>query len=212
MGSSPSQLLEPFKIGATHSSFAIHVGAEKCGAKRLELFHHLVCSNAQCFSPSLDYDLALGRVQRHDNRRAAHSLAELPEKWRVDFAVLEGGTSDDDLVRPPMGNFLRAANGANSAAHPHIHSKALGGFAAKFAREFAVIAFSHGSVQVNYMEPFVFFEFQQQGHHIRDRKLAFSPVHELHCLALLQVDAWNQHGSLTGIPLAARNSFSSRMG
>src|ERR1700693_202455 len=111
MGSSASQALEPFKIGATHSSFAIHVGAEKCGAERHKLIHHLFRANAQFFPPSLDHDLALGRVQRHDNRRAAHLLAELPEKWRVDFAVLEGGTSDDELVRPPLGNFLRAANG-----------------------------------------------------------------------------------------------------
>src|ERR1700688_4713892 len=129
MGSSTSQALEPFKIGASHRSFAIHVGAEKCGAKRLKLFHYLFRSNAQFFSPSLDHDLALGRIQRHDDCRAAHSLAELPEKWRVDFAVLEGGTSDNDLMRAPIGNFLRAPNGANSAAHSDSRSKAIGRFA-----------------------------------------------------------------------------------
>ena len=40
-----TQLLEPLEIGATHSSFAIDIRAEKCGAERFELLHHIFCSN-----------------------------------------------------------------------------------------------------------------------------------------------------------------------
>jgi hypothetical protein len=36
-------------------------------------------------------------------------------------------------------------------------------------------------------------------------------VHKLHRLAALQINARNQHGSLTATPLDWRNSFNARM-
>ncbi len=126
----PPQPLEPFEIGATHSSFAVYIGAEKCGAERFESLHHIFCPNSQCLLPAFDHNLALGGVQRDDDRRAAHSRAELPEEWRVYLAVLEYGASDNDLARAPFRNFRRAANGANSSAHAYSCTKALGRFGA----------------------------------------------------------------------------------
>src|SRR6266478_7035547 len=75
-----TQLLEPFEIGATHSSFAIYIRAEKCGAERFELLDYIFCSNRQFFSPTCGHDSALGSVQRDDNCGAAHSRAKLSEK------------------------------------------------------------------------------------------------------------------------------------
>src|SRR6267143_6663540 len=74
------QLLEPLEIGATHSSFALYIRAEKYGAERFELLDHIFCSNRQFFSPTCGHDSALGSVQRDDNCGAAHSRAKLSEK------------------------------------------------------------------------------------------------------------------------------------
>jgi hypothetical protein len=145
----------------------------------------------QFFSPSLNYDVALGGVKRDNNCRAAHSRAEPTEKWGIYLAILECGTSDNDVVRSPIRNFLGALNGANSSADTHFHAKSRGRFAAQFVREFAIMAFPHGGIQIDDVQPLVFFELQQQGHYIRDRKLALSAVHELHRPALLQVDTRN---------------------
>src|SRR6267142_949973 len=207
-----AQLLEPLAIDSAHCSLAIHIRAEKGGAKWLKLFHHLFGSNAQFFSPSLNDNMAFGGVERYDNCWSAQSGAQSPQKWRVYFAVLECGTSDNDLVRAPFCNFRRAGNGANASPDSHFHPITLGRFFAYFSRQVAVVALSHGGVQIDHVKPLVFLEFEQQRHYVRDREFAPSAVHELHGLALLQVNTRNQHGSLTGIPRAARNSLRPRMG
>jgi len=191
MRSGTAQLLEPLEIDSSHRSFAIHVGAEKCGAEGLKLLHDLFRLNLQSFTPTLNHDVALGCVQRHDNCRAAHSIAELAEKWNVYLAILERSTSDNDLVRAPIRNYLSAPNGANSSTDTHSHPKVFGGLATQFARQFFVIAVPHGSIQIDDVQPLVLFEFHQQRHHVRDRELPLSPVDELHRLPSLQVNARN---------------------
>src|SRR5712671_224315 len=66
-----AQLLEPLAVDSAHRALAIHIGAEKRGAKWLKLFHYLFGSNTQFFSPSLNHDMALGRIERYYNCRAA---------------------------------------------------------------------------------------------------------------------------------------------
>src|SRR5437879_4537983 len=141
MGGGGAQLLEPLAIDSAHRSLAIHIRAEKGGAKRLKLFHYFVGSNAQFFSPSLNDNMAFGGVERYDNCWAAHSRAQSPQKWRVYFNVLEGSTSDNDLKRAPFCNFRRAGNGANASADAHFHPITLGRFFAYFSRQVAVVAF-----------------------------------------------------------------------
>src|SRR5712671_6073377 len=212
MGGGGAQLLEPLAIDSAHCSLAIHIRAQKGGAKRLKLFHYFFGSNAQFFSPSLNYTMALGRIEGYDNCRAAQSRTQPPQKWRVYFALLEGSTSDNDLMRAPFCNFRSAGNGANASADAHFHPITLGRLFAYLSRQVAVFAFSHGGVQIDHVKPLIFLEFEQQRHYIRDREFAPSAVHELHGLALLQVNTRNQHGSLTGIPRVARNSLRPRMG
>src|SRR6267154_393617 len=211
MGGGRAQLLEPLAIDSAHCSLAIHIRAEKGGAKWLKLFHYFFGSNAQFFSPSLDYNVALGRIERYDNCLAAHSRAQSPQKWRVYFALLEGSTSDNDLMRAPFCNFRSAGNGANASADAHFHPITLARFFAYFSRQVAVVAFSHGGVQVDHVKPLIFLEFEQQRHYIRDREFAPSAVHELHGLALLQVNTRNKNVNLTGIPRAATASVRSRI-
>jgi hypothetical protein len=160
MRSDISQLLEPLEIDSGHRSFAIYVGAKKCSAERLKLLHNLFRLNLQFFTPAFNYDMAFGCVQRHDNCGATDLLVELAQKWRVHLAILECGAADNDLMGAPLCNFLSATNSANAPADAHFHSKAVGGFAAQSARQFAVVALPHGSIQIDDVQPFVHFEFQ----------------------------------------------------
>src|SRR5439155_26457367 len=130
------------------------------------------------------------------------------QKARIHFSPVERRASDNNLVRPPAGNFLRAEDASNAAADAHLHPEISSCFRAKVANEIIICALAHGSIQINHMSPEMFLELFQLSKDIRNSQLALPPVHQLDGLPTLQIDAGNQHERRTSTPLEARNCFS----
>ena len=85
------------------------------------------------------------------------------------------------------------------------------GFDAELSHEAIVLALTHGGIEIDHMQPAVVSEPIEQAQNIGNGKFPFAPVYELNRLATLQINAGNQHGSLTVMPLDWRNSFNARM-
>src|ERR1700674_1270107 len=127
------------------------------------------------------------------------------------FAVTESGASDDDLGCTPGSNLRGASHSPDAATDAHLHAEIFSRTLAEFANGIVVLAFSHGGVQVDDVQPGILLEFLQEAEDVSDGEFALSAMNQLNCQAALQVDAGNQHGRRTSTPRAARNSFSVRM-
>ena len=84
-------------------------------------------------------------------------------------------------------------------------------FEAELFYEAVVLAPAHGGIEIDYMQPPVLPKTIKQTEDIGHCKLAFTTVYKLNRLAALQINAGNQHGSLTATPLDRRNSFNARI-
>jgi hypothetical protein len=84
-------------------------------------------------------------------------------------------------------------------------------FEAELFYEAVVLTPAHGGIEIDYMEPAVVPKAIKQTEDIGHCKLAFTTVCKLNRSAALQINAGNQHGSLTATPLDRRNSFNARI-
>src|SRR6266581_7338492 len=207
-----AQHSKPFEVRAGHGAFAVHIGAEKSSAKRFELRHHALGLEREALAPAVDRNLSPGGVQGNYDPFAMHFLGELVQEASVYIFVVKRGASNDDLVRAPPGNFFRSRNGSNPAANSNLHSEVFACAFADLSNKLVVRALSHGGIEVDDVQPRIFFEFAQETENVRDGPLALLPVNQLNRLSALQVNAGNQHGRRTSTPLVARNSLSARMG
>src|ERR1700731_5503372 len=212
MGRRVAQLAKPLEVRAGHRAFAVHVGAQEAGAEGFELRHHCLCLKRDARAPAVNGDVSPGSVERDDDLFSANFFCELPQESGVYFSAAESGASNNDLARAPSGNFLGARKSSNPAAHADVHAEIFSRTDAEVANEIVVLAFLHGGIEVDEVQPGIFLEFLQEAEDVGDGKFALPPVNQLNRLSVLQIDAGNQHGRRTSTPRAARNSFSARMG
>src|ERR1700730_3835375 len=211
MGCRVAQLAKPFEGCAGASAFAVDVGAQEPGAEGFKLRHHCLCLKRDARAPAVNGDVSPGSVECDDDLFSANFFCEPPQKSGVHFSAAESGASNNDLACAPSGNFLGARSGSNPAAGAHFHAEIFSRTGAEVADEFVVLAFPHGGIEVDDVQPGIFFEFPEKPEDVGDSKLAPPPVNQLNRLPVLQIDAGNQHGRRTSTPRAARNSFSVRM-
>jgi hypothetical protein len=84
-------------------------------------------------------------------------------------------------------------------------------FEAELFQEAVVLAPAHGGIEIDYMEPAVVPKAIEQTEDIGHCNVALTTVYQLNRLTALQINAGNQHGSLTATPLDRRNSFNARI-
>src|SRR6266705_1966701 len=207
-----AQHSKPFEVRADHGAFTVYIGAEKSSAKRFELRHHALGLEREALAPSVDRNSSPGGIQGNHDPFAMHFLGELAQEASVHFSAVKRGASNNDLVRAPTGNFFRAGNGSNSTANSNLHSEVFACAFADLSNELVVRAFSHGGIEVDDVQPRIFFEFPKQAEDVGNCQFALPPVNQLNRLAALQIDAGNQHGRRTSTPFVARNSLSARIG
>lgn len=125
---------------------------------------------------------------------------ECTEEAGVDFAGAEGGAADDDLIGAPSDDLCGARDGANAAADADFEFVAFARLKTESFREAVVVAGADGGVEVNDVEPAMRLEFLEQAEDVSDGECAFAAVDQLDGLAGLEVDARDQHGSVTRVP------------
>src|ERR1700674_1645502 len=211
MGSYVAQLSKPFEVRAGHCAFAVHVGAQETSAEGFELRHHSLRLQRDSRTPSVDGAVSPGSVESEDDLCSANFFCDPLQESRVHLSVSESGTSNNDLTRAPCNNFFGARNGSNPAADPHLDAEISPRNVAELSHDLVILAFSHGGIQVDDVQPGIFLEFLQQTEDVGDGKLSLPSMNQLNRLPVLQIDAGNQHGKRTSTPRAARNSFSVRM-
>jgi len=84
-------------------------------------------------------------------------------------------------------------------------------FEAELFYEAVVLTPAHGGIEIDYVEPAMVPKAIKQTEDLGQCKLAFTTVYKLNRSAALQINAGNQHGSLTATPLDRRNSFNARI-
>src|ERR1700730_11026341 len=182
---------------ATRCALTFHVGTQDPGAEGFELRHHCLCLKRDARAPAVNGDVSPGSVERDDDLFSADFFCELPQESGVYFSAAESGASNNDLARAPSGNFLGARNSSNPAAHAHFHAEIFSRTGAEVAHEFVILAFLHGGIEVDDVQPGISFEFLQEAEDVGDSKLELPPVNQLNRLSVLQIDAGNQHGRRT---------------
>ena len=106
----------------------------------------------------------------------ADACASLFQKGQVRAASPEGRAADDDLLHAQLLEAHGAANRANTAAYAHLHFVFVARFDAKLPNERIVVAFAHGGVEVDHVQPLVARKAIKQAQHIGDGEFAFAPV------------------------------------
>ena len=176
MGSRVAQPAEPFEVRARHRAFAVHVGAQESRAEVFELGHHFVSLKGDALPPAVNGDVSSGRVESDDDLFPTDCFCQLLQESDVYFSMAESGTSNNDLTRTPSDNFFGTRNGSNPTANAHLHAEILTCSRAQLAYQLAVLAFAHGRVQVNHVQPRIPLEFPQQAEDSGDGKLALPPA------------------------------------
>src|SRR5581483_2389819 len=156
------------EIGAGHGSFAIHVGAEKSAAERLESRHDVLWTQREGTAPAIHGDAALNGVESHDDAGAAEFGAESAKEARVRLAAPECGAPNDDLIGPKFDKLRGTANRADAAARAHTETVILGSAPDEFAEERIIGTLAHGGVKIDHMQPAVTLELFQQAKDISD--------------------------------------------
>ena len=82
---------------------------------------------------------------------------------------------------------------------------------AELFHEAIILTLTHRGIEIDYMKPAVVPKPIEQTEDIGNGKLSLAAVYELNRPTPLQINAGNQHGSLTATPLDWRNSFKARM-
>lgn len=150
-----AQGAKPTQIGSAHCAFAIDVGAQKGGAERFEDRKDVGWLDGKRRTPTMNDDAALCRVERHDDVLSSNPSGELFEKQKIRAAAAECGTADDDLFRAEFYKILRAVERPNTPADTNFHFVILAGFDAQSPDEAIIVAFAHGGVEIDYMQPLV---------------------------------------------------------
>src|SRR5689334_7275934 len=207
-----AQLLEPFQVCPGHRAFTVHVCTQKTCAVRFELRHHAFRLKGYAAAPAVDGNSSLQRIQCNNDAFAAHFSIELLQKAQIHLSTVEDGATDDDLAGSPGGNFFGAGNGANPATHANFHCEFRSRLCAKRSHEFVVRTFTHNGVKIDDMKPRIPAEFSEKAKDVGNSKFALAAVHQLNGLAILQIDARDQHERRTSTPSAARNSFNVPIG
>ena len=156
-----------------------------------ELGHHFVSLKGDALPPAVNGDVSPGRVESDDDLFPTDCFCQLLQESGVYFSIAESGTSNNDLTRTPSDNFFGPRNGSNPPANAHQHAEILTCSRAQLAYQLTVLAFSHGRVQVNHVQPRIPLEFPQKAEDSGDGKLALPPANQLHGLPTLQVDTGN---------------------
>ena len=140
-----------------------------------------------------------------------HARAEFVQEGKVRMTAVEDGAADNHLRDPELDELRGTAEGADATPDTDLHFVVTFCSEAKFVDEFAIVAFAHGCIQIDYVEPGMMPETFQEAEDIGDGEFAAAAVNELHGLAALQVNTGNQHGRRTLTPALRRNSLSARM-
>src|SRR5258708_21868934 len=185
MGSRIAQLAKPFEICPGHGAFPVHVGAEESGAEGFELRHRFFGFKRDALAPAVNGDASPGSVESDDYLSSTNFFCEPPQESSVHFSAPESGASNNDLAGAPPGNFFGTRNGSNPASDAHLHAEIFSRTGAELAHEFVVLAFSHGGIQVNHVQPRILLEFLEQAEDVGDGKLALPSVNQLNRLPVL---------------------------
>jgi len=146
------------------------------------------------FAPPVSGDLAAIDVESDHDSFARDGASKRTEELLVDFAASENSTADNDLSGAALRNASGTGNGANPAAYADVHFMLAARAFTKRCDQSVVLAFVHGGVEIDDMEPFVAAEFFKLCENVKDGKFATAAVDELDRMSGLQINAGNQHG------------------
>src|ERR1700682_5497720 len=118
-----AQPAKPFEVCARHRAFAVHVGAQKATAERLELRHHFFRLKPDARAPAVNGYVSPGSVESDDNSFSTNFFCEPPQESTVHFSLTESGASNNNLASAPSGNFFGTRNGSNPAPDAHLHAE-----------------------------------------------------------------------------------------
>jgi hypothetical protein len=138
-------------------------------------------------------DFALIHVKSDHDLFARERARESVKESLIDLAVSEDRAANDDLRGAQFRNASGTRDGANTTAYADIHLVFTARAFTERCDESVVLAFIHGRVEIDDMEPFVAAEFFQLRENIGDGEFATATVDELDRLAGLQINARDQH-------------------
>jgi hypothetical protein len=190
---------EIVEIDAGESAFAIDIGAEKSGAEWLESRHDLMSVENDELAPAMSGDSSSIRVKRDDHASARHATDERAKKTKIYFVAIECGATDDDLRGADVRELLCARDRANATADADFHFVFVTRAFAKRCDESVVVAFIHGGIKVDDVQPGITAEFIELARDVGNGEFAMASVDELDGLTGLEIDAGDQHGNRTSI-------------
>jgi len=162
-------------------------------------------------APAVRDNAALGGVQSNDEMFPADGCRNTLQAAKIRSTVFEGGAADDDLRHAKFHKRFCARDRTNASADADLHAEFAASFDGELMNEAIVVALAHGRVEVDDVEPLINGEALQQAHDIGNRKFAAAAVDQLDGATSLEINAGNQHPSLTLTPLECRNLFNSAM-
>jgi len=174
-----AQLAEPGEIHATHSAFVVHICAEEAGAIGFEGRNDFGGSERERSSPAVDYDAAFGGVQGDQDVFLADAGREAFQERHIGALLAKCGAADDDLLDAEADQRFGAAHGANSAAYAQLQFGFMAGFAAELLHQAIVVAFAHGGIEINDVQPSVMAETIKQTEDIGDGEFALATMREV---------------------------------
>jgi len=137
----------------------------------------------QGFAPAVGGDFAFVGIQGDDDAPAGNGATESIEKVQIDSGGREDRAANDDLCGPAFKETPGARDRADSTADTDFHFvSAAGAFAERFD-QCVVVAFVHGGVEVNDVQPRIGFEPIELREDIGDRDFASAAVNQLDGLA-----------------------------
>ncbi len=126
---------------------------------------------------------------------AASSLAKAVLIRPSSLLFCKERRADNNALCARTKDGLGACDGADAAAN--LAGKAF----ADLLDESGIVTLSHGGVEVDELDERVACKAIDPVFEVIEGELEFFALHELNDLAAEEVDRWDQHGSLTGIPL-----------
>ena len=192
------------EIGASQCSFAIYIGAQKCCAEPFQSRHDICWMQGDGFAPPVSRDFAVIDVESDHDLFARERASELVEESLIDLAVSKDGAANDDLPGAEFRNASGPRDGANAAAYADVHFVFTARAFTERCDESVVLAFIHGRIEIDDMEPFVAAEFFQLCENVGDGEFATAAVDELDRLAGLQINARDQHAARTSLWMRRR--------
>src|SRR5581483_10430496 len=196
-----SKLLRGFKRKSRQQTLRIDVRVQEAGNKRVECIHHRLGCERRLFGPSPHRNFSAARIDGRHNSPLAR-LGKLAREVHVWLALANQRRSKNYASRSQLQQLSRGVFLCDSSAHlarqPFQNSR----------NERTVVPLPLGRIQVDQLHQRKFRELLTPGIEVR-RLVGFClALYELHNVSAHQINRWNQHPNLIGIPSAARDAFS----